>query len=130
MKDFGPTTRALDNLDLDIESGEVHGFLGPNGAGKTTTIRVAPGLLRADAGHVALLGHQSPFIEPHSRTSSRTELAFRTASPGSGCITCGEVPPACSASCQHEATRSPHRTMSTASMLPKDEPGGPGPPCS
>ena len=36
--------------------GEVHGFLGPNGAGKTTTIRVLLGLLRADAGHVRLLG--------------------------------------------------------------------------
>jgi ABC-2 type transport system ATP-binding protein len=56
VKDFGPRTRALDHLDLDVETGEVHGFLGPNGAGKTTTIRVLLGLLRADAGHVAVLG--------------------------------------------------------------------------
>ena len=34
----------------------MHGFLGPNGAGKTTTIRVLLGMLRADDGHVALLG--------------------------------------------------------------------------
>ena len=54
-KSFG-TTRALDHLDLQVRSGEVHGFLGPNGAGKTTTIRVLLGLLRKDAGEVTLLG--------------------------------------------------------------------------
>jgi len=56
VKDFGPGTRALDHLDLDVETGEVHGFLGPNGAGKTTTIRVLLGLLRADEGRVVMLG--------------------------------------------------------------------------
>ena len=55
VKTFG-TTRALDGLDLVVETGEVHGFLGPNGSGKTTTIRVLLGLLRADAGEVSLLG--------------------------------------------------------------------------
>jgi ABC-2 type transport system ATP-binding protein len=55
VKTFGPT-RALDGLDLTVETGEVHGFLGPNGSGKSTTIRVLLGLLRADAGDVRLLG--------------------------------------------------------------------------
>jgi ABC-2 type transport system ATP-binding protein len=55
VKTFG-TTKALDGLDLDVRTGEVHGFLGPNGSGKTTTIRVLLGLLRADAGKVRLLG--------------------------------------------------------------------------
>ena len=54
-KSFG-STHALDGLDLEVRSGEVHGFLGPNGAGKSTTIRVLLGLLRADAGSVRLLG--------------------------------------------------------------------------
>jgi ABC-2 type transport system ATP-binding protein len=54
-KTFGPT-RALDGLDLTVNTGEVHGFLGPNGAGKTTTIRILLGLLRANAGHAELLG--------------------------------------------------------------------------
>src|SRR5437763_1011127 len=53
-KAFGQT-RALDGLDLDVRTGEVHGFLGPNGAGKSTTIRVLLGLLRADAGTATLL---------------------------------------------------------------------------
>ena len=55
VKTFGPT-RALDSLDLEVRTGEVHGFLGPNGAGKTTTIRVLLGLLRADGGRAELLG--------------------------------------------------------------------------
>ena len=55
VKTFGPV-RALDGLDLEVATGEVHGFLGPNGSGKSTTIRVLLGLLRADAGEVDLLG--------------------------------------------------------------------------
>jgi len=54
VKTFGPT-RALDGLDLEVRTGEVHGFLGPNGAGKTTTLRVLLGLLRADSGQARLL---------------------------------------------------------------------------
>lgn len=55
VKSYG-AFRALDDLDLSVARGEVHGFLGPNGAGKSTTIRVLLGLLRADAGRVELLG--------------------------------------------------------------------------
>jgi ABC-2 type transport system ATP-binding protein len=55
VKTFGQT-RALDGLDLAVDTGEVHGFLGPNGAGKTTTIRILLGLLRADSGEARLLG--------------------------------------------------------------------------
>jgi ABC-2 type transport system ATP-binding protein len=53
-KRFGPT-RALDGLDLEVRTGEVHGFLGPNGAGKTTTLRILLGLLHPDAGTARLL---------------------------------------------------------------------------
>jgi ABC-2 type transport system ATP-binding protein len=55
VKTFG-STRALDGLDLEVATGEVHGFLGPNGSGKSTTIRILLGLLRADAGEATLLG--------------------------------------------------------------------------
>ncbi len=54
-KSFGRTV-ALDGLDLEVRTGEVHGFLGPNGSGKSTTIRVLLGLLRPDGGTVELLG--------------------------------------------------------------------------
>lgn len=59
VKTFG-RVRALDGLDFDVRTGEVHGFLGPNGAGKSTAIRVLLGLLRADAGTARLLG-QDPW---------------------------------------------------------------------
>jgi ABC-2 type transport system ATP-binding protein len=55
VKSFG-TTRALDGLDLEVTTGEVHGFLGPNGSGKSTTIRILLGLIHADAGDITLLG--------------------------------------------------------------------------
>src|SRR5687768_12102915 len=55
VKTFG-STRALDGLDLEVTTGEVHGFLGPNGAGKSTTIRILLGLIRADSGTASLLG--------------------------------------------------------------------------
>jgi ABC-2 type transport system ATP-binding protein len=54
-KSFG-STQALNGLDLQVRTGEVHGFLGPNGSGKSTTVRVLLGLLRADAGAVSVLG--------------------------------------------------------------------------
>src|SRR5215472_18393204 len=54
-KRFGRVV-ALDGLDLEVGTGEVHAFLGPNGAGKTTMIRILLGLLKADAGEVTLLG--------------------------------------------------------------------------
>ncbi|MER7050858.1 MULTISPECIES: ABC transporter ATP-binding protein [unclassified Streptomyces] len=67
-KSFG-RTRALDGLDLEVETGEVHGFLGPNGAGKSTTIRVLLGLLRADSGASQVLGRDpwADAVEAHRR---------------------------------------------------------------
>src|SRR5690606_9664893 len=55
VKAFG-RVRALDGLDLTVETGEVHGFLGPNGSGKSTTIRVLLGLLRKSGGEARVLG--------------------------------------------------------------------------
>ena len=55
VKTFG-RTKVLNELNLSVAQGEVHGFLGPNGAGKTTTLRILLGLLRADSGSMRLLG--------------------------------------------------------------------------
>lgn len=44
--------KAVDNISLDIKSGEIFGFLGPNGAGKTTTIKMIVGLLKPDNGSI------------------------------------------------------------------------------
>jgi ABC-2 type transport system ATP-binding protein len=47
---------AVDGLDLRIHRGEFYALLGPNGAGKTTTLRMVAGLMRPDAGGVAIFG--------------------------------------------------------------------------
>lgn len=51
--------RALNNLNLHIDRGEIFGFVGPNGAGKTTTMRIICGLLQADWGEVYVDGIDS-----------------------------------------------------------------------
>jgi len=54
-KSYGDT-KALNDLSLDVGTGEVFGFLGPNGAGKTTTIKVLTGHITPDSGSVSVLG--------------------------------------------------------------------------
>src|SRR5450631_296352 len=55
-KRFGGTT-VVNDIALQVRTGEIYGFLGPNGSGKTTFIRMLCGLLRADAGSGTCLGH-------------------------------------------------------------------------
>ncbi|MGN6468476.1 MAG: ATP-binding cassette domain-containing protein, partial [Rhizobiaceae bacterium] len=47
---------AVDGLDLTVYGGEFYSLLGPNGAGKTTTLRMVVGLLKPDAGTIAIDG--------------------------------------------------------------------------
>ncbi len=67
-KNYGPT-RAVIDLDLVIEPGQVFAFLGPNGAGKTTTIRMLLALQRPACGRAAVLGLDSSrdSVEIHRR---------------------------------------------------------------
>jgi len=51
---------AVQDLDLAVPAGGVHGFLGPNGSGKTTTIRMLLGLARASNGEMRLFGKPVP----------------------------------------------------------------------
>jgi ABC-2 type transport system ATP-binding protein len=51
---------AVDDLDLSVPSGGVHGFLGPNGSGKTTTIRMLLGLAAPTSGEMRVLGVPVP----------------------------------------------------------------------
>jgi ABC-2 type transport system ATP-binding protein len=50
------SVKAVDNLDLTIQAGELFGFIGPNGAGKTTTIKILTGLIKPTSG-VASIGN-------------------------------------------------------------------------
>ena len=54
-KTFGDK-KAVDNLTLHINSGEIYGFIGHNGAGKTTTIKCCCGILQFDQGEIYIDG--------------------------------------------------------------------------
>ena len=61
---------AVNNLNLDVQEGEIFGFLGRNGAGKTTTIKMLLGLVFPTAGDATLLG------KPMGDNSVKQELAY------------------------------------------------------
>jgi ABC-2 type transport system ATP-binding protein len=54
-KAFGSTV-AVDDLDLSVPEGSIHGFIGPNGSGKTTTLRLMLRIFQPDTGCVTVLG--------------------------------------------------------------------------
>lgn len=49
-------TRVLNDINLDIRSGEIVGYIGPNGAGKSTTIKILSGLINDFEGEARVLG--------------------------------------------------------------------------
>lgn len=49
--------RGIQDINLEIEAGEIFGFLGPNGSGKTTTMKIMVGLMKADKGDVKINGY-------------------------------------------------------------------------
>ncbi|WP_040213477.1 ABC transporter ATP-binding protein [Clostridium polynesiense] len=55
-KSFDGAVKAVNDVTLDIKSGEIFGFLGPNGAGKTTTIKMITGITKQDSGTVTING--------------------------------------------------------------------------
>jgi len=54
-KQFGGI-KAVNNVNLTVNTGEIHGLIGPNGAGKTTCFNLITGLYRADSGQFNLAG--------------------------------------------------------------------------
>ncbi|WP_084127949.1 ABC transporter ATP-binding protein [Demequina sp. NBRC 110055] len=80
VKSYGGA-RAVDDLDLTIERGEVFALLGPNGAGKSTTVEILEGFRTRDGGEVSVLG-----IDPIMATRSwreRVGLMLQSTSPRS-----------------------------------------------
>jgi ABC-2 type transport system ATP-binding protein len=49
--------KAVDDVNLSVQRGEVYGLLGPNGSGKSTTVKMILGLLHPTAGRIAVFGH-------------------------------------------------------------------------
>ena len=51
--------KIIDNLNLEVEEGEIYGFLGPNGSGKTTTIKMILRLINSDSGEIKVNGYDT-----------------------------------------------------------------------
>ena len=64
------TVRAVDNISMTIEQGEIVGYLGPNGAGKSTTIKMMTGVLEPTSGEI-LVGGNVPY---RNRTKNAQEI--------------------------------------------------------
>ena len=56
VKTYGASFRAVDDLSLIVNDGEIFGYIGPNGAGKTTTIKSIMGLINFDSGFITFNG--------------------------------------------------------------------------
>lgn len=56
-KSYGEGKKAVDDVSLTVESGDIYGFIGHNGAGKSTTIRAVVGVLDFTEGEILIDGH-------------------------------------------------------------------------
>src|SRR2546422_1910958 len=68
--------RALDELSLTVEPGQIFGFLGANGAGKTTTLKLLMGLIFPTAGSARILGRDTSDVSMHARVGYLPENPY------------------------------------------------------
>jgi ABC-type Fe3+/spermidine/putrescine transport system ATPase subunit len=66
VKTYG-RTRAVDDLSLEVQEGELLTLLGPSGCGKTTTLRAVSGFVRLDSGHILIGDREVTDIPPERR---------------------------------------------------------------
>jgi lipopolysaccharide export system ATP-binding protein len=71
--------RVIEDVTLKLDRGEVVGLLGPNGAGKTTTFQMLTGMIRPDAGAIALDGHNVTAMPFYDR--ARFGIAYLPQAP-------------------------------------------------
>lgn len=67
--------KALDNIDLEIKSGQVFAILGANGAGKTTLINILLGRLDADSGAVSVFGVKAGSLQAKRQAGAMLQVA-------------------------------------------------------
>ena len=79
-KSFGGL-RVVDDLDLDVWTGEIVSLIGPNGAGKTTVFNLVTGVYTPDGGEIVFEGRDIAGLPPHRITN----LGSQGRSRPSGC---------------------------------------------
>jgi len=89
-KRFGGV-RAVDELDLLVEGGTIHGLIGPNGSGKTSTVNLLTGVLPADAGVVRFLGRTVTRPRPHAMAARGMGRVFQRAEVFGGIVSSENV---------------------------------------
>ncbi len=72
----GGSVSVVDNLNLEVEEGEIFGFLGPNGAGKTTTIKMLLGIIYPTSGEGYVLGKEIGDLNVHRVISYLPERPY------------------------------------------------------
>ena len=68
---------AIDTVDFDVVSGEIHGLLGENGAGKSTLCSVLAGLYRPDAGGITIDGEPVHLRSPHEAAAHGIGMVYQ-----------------------------------------------------
>lgn len=76
-KTYNGTVKAVDNLNLTVNNGEIVGFIGPNGAGKTSTLKMLTGILRPDSGTI----HINEFDIQKDALKAKQEIGYIADSP-------------------------------------------------
>ncbi len=76
-KDFGGV-RALNEVEISVDTGTVHAVIGPNGAGKTTLFNIITGLIRPDTGEILFNSIDITNLKPHSITKTGIARTFQT----------------------------------------------------
>jgi branched-chain amino acid transport system ATP-binding protein len=79
-KHFGGV-RALEDVSLDVDAGQLVGLIGPNGAGKTTLFNVVSGVVRPDRGRVAFRGRDITGLPPHRVCHAGIARTFQVVQP-------------------------------------------------
>lgn len=69
--------RALHDVDLTVEAGEVRGLVGENGSGKTTLLRVLGGEVKPDSGVVRVAGEEVPALDRAARLATGVGVVFQ-----------------------------------------------------
>lgn len=72
--------RAIDDVDFDLKSGEIHALIGPNGAGKTTFVSLLCGRILPQSGTIHFDGHDITHLPAHDRVARGIAYTFQITS--------------------------------------------------